>query len=73
MCEKWHNKYVRRKWQNNTKMLIKNDYKGWRKNAHCFKGIKYCLGNGLELFSASLSLQYAMIQEFYARDSRLCQ
>ena len=28
--------------------------KGWRRNVQCFKRIKYCLGNGLELLSASV-------------------
>ena len=36
------------------KMLIKNDHKRLTKNVYCFKRIKYCLGNGLELFSASV-------------------
>ena len=34
-------------------MLIKNDHKRLR-NVHGLKRIKYCLGNGLELFSASV-------------------
>ena len=49
MCEE-----SKRRTRKMLKMLIKNDIKRLRRNVQCFKRIKYCLGNGLELLSASV-------------------